>query len=166
MFHGVTIDGSTSFAPRESDTVDEDEEEEVAEDPDVQTLVSITSQKRASSTSTTGSSSRKLTKSPVVRSMNKFMSENARIQAERNVMMQKHLDAKQQMAQQKEIARHQKIRYVQQLVRECGVEETDRKLVYAVHKITKDDDSMEFFIGTSTPTGRPGFIEYFAGVNN
>ena len=31
------------------------------------------------------------------------MSENARIQAERNVMMQKHLDAKQQMAQQKEI---------------------------------------------------------------
>ena len=146
--------------------MDEEEEEEPPEDLDVQTLVSITSNKRASSTSTTGSSSRKLTKSPVVRSMNKFMSENARIQAERNVMIQKHLDNKQQMAKQKDIARHEKIRYVQQLVRECGVEETDRKLVYAVHKITKDEDSMEFFIGTSTPIGRLAFIEHYARANN
>jgi len=102
MFHDVAVDGSTSFVAGESVTVDE-EEEEAVEDLDVHTLVSITSHKRASSTSTTGSSPRKQPKSPTVRSMNKFMSENARIQARRNVMIQKHLENKQQMAQQKEI---------------------------------------------------------------
>ena len=85
MFHGVAVDGSTSFVAGES--VDEEEEEEPHEDPDVQTPVSITSHKRASITSTTGSSPRKQPKSPAVRSMNKFMSENIGIQAKRNVMM-------------------------------------------------------------------------------
>ena len=94
MFHGVAIDGSTSFVPRGSVTMDEEEEEEPPKDLDVQTPVSISSHKRASSTSTTGSSPSKKSKSPAVRSMNKFMSENIRIQAERNVMLQKHLDAK------------------------------------------------------------------------
>ena len=99
MFHGVAVDGSTSFVAGES-VDEEEEEEEPHEDPDVQTPISITSHKRASITSTTGSSPRKLPKSPAVRSMNKFMSENARIQAERNVMFQKYLENKQQNAQQ------------------------------------------------------------------
>ena len=141
MFHGVAVDGSTSFVARESVTVDEEEEDEdeAAEDPDVQTPVSITSHKRASSTSTTGSSPHKQPKSPAVRSMNKFMSENARIQAERNLMFKKHLENKQQiahqLAQQKEVARAEKIRYVQQLARECGVEETNRPMWFAVHRM-------------------------------
>ena len=61
-------------------TVDEEDEEDPPKDPDVQTPVSITSHKRASSTSTTGSSPSKKSKSPAVRSMDKFMIENARIQ--------------------------------------------------------------------------------------
>ena len=97
------------------------------------------------------------------------MSENTRIQAKRNMMFKKHLENKQQithqLAQQKEVARAEKIRYVQQLAREC-VDEENKQLWYVVHKITKDDDNMEFFIGTSTPTGRLGFIEYFVEVNN
>ena len=101
MFHGVAVDGSTSFVPRGSVTVDEEEEEEEPpEDLDVQTLVSITSNKRASSTSTTGSSPSKKSKSPAVRSMDRFMLENARIQAERNVMFQRPLENKQQVAYQ------------------------------------------------------------------
>ena len=80
IFHGVAVDGSTSFVPRGSVTVDEEEEEQPLEDLDVQTPVSITSNKRASSTSTTSSSPSKKSKSPAVRSMDKFMSENARIQ--------------------------------------------------------------------------------------
>ena len=52
------------------------------------------------------------------------------------------------------------------MARECGVDEGNKQLWYVVHKITKDDDSMEFFIGTSTPIGSLGFIENFAGVNN
>ena len=100
MFHGVAVDGSTSFVPGESVTVDEKEEEEPPEDLDVQTPISISSHKRASNTSTTGSSPSKKSKSPTVRSMDKFMSENARIQAERNMMFKKHLENKQQIAHQ------------------------------------------------------------------
>jgi len=127
MLHGVAVDGSTSFVLGGSVIVDEEEEEEPPEDLDVQTLVSITSNKRASSTSTTGSSPSKKSKSPAVRSMDRFMLQNARIQAERNVIFQRHLENKQQvayqLAQQKEAARVEKIRYVQQLTRKCGVDE-------------------------------------------
>jgi len=65
----------------------------------------------------------------------------------------------------KEAARVEKIRYVQQLARECGVDEGNKQLWYKVFQITKDDDNMEFFIRTSTPHGRLGFIENY-GVNN
>jgi len=136
MFYGVAVDGSTSFVPRGSVTVDEEEEEEPPKDLDLQTPVSITSNKRASSTSTTGSSPSKKSKSPAVRRMDRFMLENARIQAERNVMFQRHLENKQQvayqLAQQKEAARVEKIRYVQQLARECGVDEGNKQLWYKV----------------------------------
>ena len=47
MFHGVAVDGSTSFVPGESVTVDEEEEEEPPKDLDVQTLVSISSHKES-----------------------------------------------------------------------------------------------------------------------
>ena len=107
MFHGVAVDGSTSFVAGESVTVDEEEEEETTEDPDVHTLVSIGSHKRASSTSTTGSSLRK--KSLANRAMNKYMTDNAKIQAERNEYLKQHLSAK----QQKEEANREKIRLVQ-----------------------------------------------------
>ena len=70
------------------------------------------------------------------------------------------------MPSRKEAARVEKIRYVQQLARECGVDEGNKQLWYKVFQITKDDDNMEFFTGTSTPTRRLGFIEYFARVNN
>ena len=131
IFHGVAVDGFTSFVPGESVTVDEKEEEEPPEDLDVQTPISISSHKRASNTSTTGSSPSKKSKSPAVRRMDRFMLENARIQAERNVMFQRHLENKQhvayQLAQQKEAARVEKIRYVQQLARECGVDEGNKQ---------------------------------------
>ena len=131
MFHDVAVDGSTSFVTGESVTVDEEEEEEVAEDPDVHTLVSITSHKRASRTSTTSSSPRKQPKSPIVRTMNKYISENAKIQAQRNEYFKQHLAAK----QQKEAAKYDKIMHVQQLARECGVEETNRPMWFAVHRM-------------------------------
>ena len=70
-------------------------------------------------------------------------------------MLQRHMGNKQQiayqLAQQKEAAIVEKIRYVQQLARECGVDEGNKQLWYKVFQITKDDDNMEFFIGTSTP---------------
>ena len=160
MFHGVAIDGSTSFVPRGSVTVDEEEEEEEPpEDLDVQTLVSITSNKRASSTSTTGSSSHK--KSPTLRAMNKYMSDNAKIQAERNDMFKQHLSVK----QQRENVNSEKIRLVQQLARECGVSETVPEW-FAVHRICNEENSMEFCIGMSTTQGRLAFLKHYARVNN
>ena len=104
MFHGVVVDGSTSFV---AGTMDE-EEEDATDDPEqVHTPVNISSHKRASSTSTTGSSSHK--KSPTLRAMNKYMSDNAKIQAERNDMFKQHLSVK----QQRENANSEKIRLVQ-----------------------------------------------------
>ena len=113
MFHGVVVDGSTSFVAGQSSlharggTV-EQEDEDATKDLEVQTPVSISSHKRASSTSTTGSSSHK--KSPTLRAMNKYMSDNAKIQAERNDMFKQHLSVK----QQRENANSEKIRLVQQ----------------------------------------------------
>ena len=87
--------------------MDEEEEEEAAEDPDVHTPVSIGSHNRACNTSTTGSSPCK--KSLAVWAMNKYMSDNAKIQAERNDMFKQHLSVK----QQRENANSEKIRLVQ-----------------------------------------------------
>ena len=77
-------------------------------------------------------------------------------------MLQQHFQIRQQMRN----SIHKKIRYVQQLARECGVQESNQQLWFALHMITKDDDSMEFFIGTSTPEGRLAFIEHYTTGNN
>jgi hypothetical protein len=103
MFHGVAVDGSTSYV---AGTMDE-EEEDATDNLDVHTLVSISSHKRASSTSTIGSSPRK--KSPSLRAMNKYMTDNVKIQARRNDMFKQHLSVK----QQRETANREKIRLVQ-----------------------------------------------------
>ena len=94
--------------------------------------------------------------------MNKYISENAKIQAQRNEYFKQHLAAK----QQKEAAKYDKIMHVQQLARECGVEETNQKMWYAMHMICSEESNMVFFIGTTTVEGRLAFIEEYARVNN
>ncbi|CAN6229819.1 unnamed protein product [Urochloa humidicola] len=130
----------------------------------------------------------------VIKAINKFMSENVRIQSERNEILRKHfemkhemlrkhfemehemaqlkmkhemtlLKMKHEMAQLKVNRGSEKIWLVQKLARECGVQETNRQLWSAVYKITKNDYNMELFIGTSTPEGRMAFIEQYARVN-
>ena len=76
--------------------------------------------------------------------------------------MKQHLAAK----QQKEATKYEKIRLVQQLARECGVEETNRQMWFAMHMIGNEENSMEFLIRTSTLEGRLTFIEEYARVNN
>jgi len=159
MFHDVAVDGSTSFVAGESVTVDEEEEDATDDLEQVHTPVNISSHKRASSTNTTGCSSHK--KSPTLRAMNKYMSDNAKIQAERNDMFKQHLSVK----QQRENANSEKIRLVQQLARECGVSETVPEW-FAVHRICNEENSMEFFIGMSTAEGRLAFLKHYARVNN
>jgi hypothetical protein len=88
MFHGVTVDGSTSFVARHNSlhgqrgTV-EREEEDATEDIDLQSPMSSNSRKRASSSSTIGSSPGKK-KSPSLRMMKEYMTDMAKNQAERN----------------------------------------------------------------------------------
>ena len=158
MFHGVVVDGSTSFVAGESVTMDE-EEEDAPDDLDVQTPVSNSSHKRASSTSTTGSSPRK--KSLAIRAINKYMTDNAKIQAERNEYLKQQLTAK----QQKEEANREKIRLVQHLAKEYGVSETNPAW-FAVHRIYNEVNSIKFFIGISSAEGRLAFIQHYAKVNN
>ncbi|XP_066361103.1 uncharacterized protein [Miscanthus floridulus] len=78
IFHGVAVNGSTSFVVGHSNLEDqraplEQEEEEATEDID-RSPMSTNSCKRASSTSTTCSSPGKKTKSQVVRMMREYMS--------------------------------------------------------------------------------------------
>lgn len=118
--------------------------------------------KRASSTSTTGSSPSKKSRSPAVRSMDNNMKEIARIQNDRNRLFEIHMDTKQEAKKQKANAKVEKIRYMQQLARECGANKRNMKLWIGVLKITKDTNAMEFFIGTE-PEGRMNVIQYYAG---
>jgi hypothetical protein len=93
--------------------------------------------------------------------MNKYMTNNAKIQAERNDMFKQHLSVK----QQRETANREKIRLVQQLARECRVSKTVPEW-FAIHKICNEENSMEFFIGMSTTEGRLAFLKHYARVNN
>jgi hypothetical protein len=97
--------------------------------------------------------------------MDRLMTEQARIDESRNMLFERHFDYKKQYAQQKANARAEKIRIVQQLARDCGVDPRNAKLWCTVLKITEKDDTMEFFIGTP-PDARLGIIEYLANVNN
>jgi len=100
---------------------------------------------------------------------NKYMSDHINIQAERNEYLKQHLAAKQQKLdakREKLDAKREKIRIVQQLARECGVEDTNQTMWFAVYRICKEENSMESFIGTSTPEERLAFIEHYARVNN
>jgi len=90
MFHDVAVDGSTAFIREQSKHADEQDEDDPYEDHDGCTPVSSNSRKRESSTGTAASSPTKKSKSPPVRTMKKFMCENTKIQAERNMMLQKH----------------------------------------------------------------------------
>ncbi|RLN28417.1 hypothetical protein C2845_PM05G22340 [Panicum miliaceum] len=90
-----------------------------------------------------------------------FVMYNAKIQAERNEMLLKIMEKKEQMTNNKE----GKIMLVQQLARECGVDDSGTNLWFAVHNLTKNEESMIFFIGTK-PESRLAFIKKFAGVNH
>jgi len=90
MFHGVAVDGSTAYVPGQGEVLEVDDEEDDEEDDGNDDLVtpatpvtpsSNGSLKRVSSIYTTAKSP-KMTKlkSPALRSMNRFMANNERIQ--------------------------------------------------------------------------------------
>ena len=77
MFAGTAVDGSTSFCPAQSNTVDVDSSDEDSnEEQDDQLTPLSVGTKRASSTSTTASSPSKRSKSPAIRTMDGHMKEH------------------------------------------------------------------------------------------
>jgi hypothetical protein len=84
MFASTAVDGSTSFCPAQSNTVDMDSSDEESNDEqDDQLMLLSVGTKRASSTSTTASSPSKRSKSPAVRTMDGHMKKHNDISRQR-----------------------------------------------------------------------------------
>ena len=120
MFHGVAVDGSTAYVPGQGEVLEVDDEEDDEEDDGNDdsvtpaTLVTPSSNgslKRASSICTTAKSPKKTKlKSPALRTMNRFMANNERIQEERNKYLAAAVEAKISAKQSKEDAMFEKIK--------------------------------------------------------
>jgi hypothetical protein len=122
---------------------------------------------RGDNTADTATSRAKKSKSPMVELVNKYMSDYIKIQAERLEYFKQYFAAEKEAAKyEKEAAKSEKIRLVVKLARECGVKGANRRMLLALRMICKKENSMEFFIGTSTPEGRLAFIEHYARVNH
>lgn len=187
------VPGEPSRHVQEDEEMEEEDPEQQDNQPEEQgdTQFSNGSYKRPSSSSTTtgynpnkrassGRSRGKQPKMTAVKRMDKFMDVQTLLQEDRNAMLNKHLqtksadmkakreESKVKRAESKEKAAYKKeqIRIAQQLAREAGVPEDDEDLWYAVLMLSKDEDKMEFFKGTTTPEGRLAFIRKLARVNN
>lgn len=105
MFTGVAIDGSTSYIPGQSDfqgadEPKEQEEEDPVEDMDLQSPVSTSSRKRASSNSTDLSiNSPGKKKGAAMRIMKDYVSVMTKNRAERNQYFRQVCTEKQQLIQ-------------------------------------------------------------------
>jgi len=174
MFHGVAVDGSTAYVPGQGEVLEvddeEDDEEDDGNDDSVTPATPVTpssngSLKRASSICTTAKSPKKTKlKSPALRTMNRFMANNERIQEERNKYLATAVEAKISAKQSKEDVVFEKIKQVQRLAKECGVQESDPVQWLAVLRICQDPIVRDFFIATDTNEGRRAVIESFARV--
>lgn len=145
MFHGVAVDGSTAYVPGQGEVLEvdneEDDEEDDGNDDSVTPATPVTpssngSLKRANSICTTAKSPKKTKlKSPTLRTMNRFMANNERIQEERNKYLAAAVEAKISAKQSKEDVMFEKIKQVQRLAKECGVQESDHVQWLAVLRI-------------------------------
>jgi hypothetical protein len=145
MFDGVAVDGSSAYIPGQIVDVDEEDNgEEGAEEEGAEllddhspvtpvTASTNASLKRPNSTSTTAHSPRKIgkLKSPALRTMNRYMANNERIQEERNKYLAAAVEAKVKAKQQQDEAIFEKIKLVQHLAKECGVKESDPSKWYS-----------------------------------
>jgi hypothetical protein len=178
MFDGVAVDGSSAYIPGQIVDVDEEDNgEEGAEEEGAEllddhspvtpvTASTNASLKRPNSTSTTAHSPRKIgkLKSPALRTMNRYMANNERIQEERNKYLAAAVEAKVKAKQQQDEAIFEKIKLVQHLAKECGVKESDPSKWLAVLRICRDPIARDFFIASDSNEGRLAVIDGFSRV--
>jgi hypothetical protein len=176
MFDGVAVDGSSAYIPGQIVDVDDEDnggaEEEGAElldDHSPVTPVTAStnaSLKRHNSTSTTAHSPRKIgkLKRPTLRTMNRYMANNERIQEERNKYLAVAVEAKVKAKQQQDEAIFENIKLFQHLAKECGVKESDPSKWLAVLRICRDPIARDFFIASDSNEGRLAVIDEFSRV--
>lgn len=119
----------------------------------------------------TATSEAKKSKNSSLRMIKDHFADMVKKQAARNEYFKQAFSEMQQRnmqkrkKQQREATRGDKIRQVLRLARECGVSETDPEWI-ALCKFCKDENGMEFFIGTSTTEGRKAFFNRYVRLNN
>jgi hypothetical protein len=183
MFTGYVADGSTSYAPGQSNTIehilsDEDKEAEEDEEEDVLTPLSIGSKRSSSSRSThslrsTTTSPKKKMKSPAVKAMvgeirgimNEIADGRVFYQGVVNCHRAKKEAAREAAKQEeKEKLKQQEERrqLIMRLARECGVNESSPSWI-GVLKLMKDEMGISFLFASDN-VGKRTTIEYYARV--
>jgi ribosomal protein L12E/L44/L45/RPP1/RPP2 len=183
MFTGYVADGSTSYAPSQSNTIehilsDEEEEAEEEDDEDVLTPLSIGSKRSSSSRSThslrsIASSPKKKMKSPAVKAMvgeirgirNEIADGRVFYQGVVNCRRAEKETAREAAKQEeKEKLKRQEERrqLIMRLARECGVNESSPSWI-GVLKLMKDETDISFFFASDN-VGKRTTIEYYAWV--
>jgi GTPase SAR1 family protein len=184
MFTGYVADGSTSYAPGQSNPIehivsDEDEEAEEEEDEDdVLTPLSIGSKRSSSSRSThslrsTATSPKKKLKSPAVKAMvgeirgmrNEIADGRVFYQGVVNCRRAER-EAAREAAKQEEKEKlkqeEERRQLIMRLARECGVNESSPTWI-GVLKLMKDETGISFFFASDN-VGKRTTIEYYARV--
>ena len=118
MFASTAVDGSTSFCPAQSNTIDMDGSDDDSNDEQDDQLTPLSvGAKRASNTSTTASSPSKRSKSPAVRTMDGHMKEHNDISRQRLERMTTMWQERNQKIEDQSKALERKVELVLQLAR-------------------------------------------------
>jgi len=167
MFHGNTVDGTTTNIPKhdfyEIDEGAEDDGEEDADDfGGTPTSTSTRNLKRSSySTISTGASPVKKTRSPMVRIMKQIATKfTESVDVSHQTLQQAHTA---KLNSQKE--EENSIKRCQELAFECGIED-DGVEVYAIGKMFKDPFQRQFFRGLPNAVARLNYIQRYCRDNN
>ncbi|GJN29410.1 hypothetical protein PR202_gb17636 [Eleusine coracana subsp. coracana] len=166
LFEGVVVDGSTSYvAGQSSDDADEDEEAADLFQDAQDTPVSTGSLKRASSTSTTGTSPIKKSKSPVIKMMRDFLSVGSKQAEEQTSMIREMICSTKENNTNRPDKATVETQQAIQLALQDGIDE-DSVEFYALSCICEKTEHKGFFLNIKTATRRLAFLKRYCKEKN
>ena len=173
IFEGIVVDGSTAYVPGASDVdeqnyneVEEEEEEvEFFEVPQEPSPMTSSGHKRSGSTSTTGKSPSKKSKSPIVHCINNFLSESTKTAEKRTNLMQHRAELQLEAMNKEKAQKKAEVHRAKQMTLQDGVTGGSTEY-YALAYIVKDDELRTFYLDIPTAEQRVLFIRRFCADYN
>lgn len=180
IFEGVAVDGSTSYVPtqgaappdRDNDYNDDNEDDDDFYEIPEDSRANTGSHKRGSSTSTTGTSPCKETKSPIVKIFNLILAQNTKLSEQRTAFLQEQatFDREQtrlQRLQQQQTMERKKgdLATIKKMALEAGVAKNSVQF-YALGYLGKDEEMKNLFMDLETGPERVQFLRRFCRDHN